>query len=408
MSNLGDIALLQVAVDRIRTHFPSARISVITRSEHELARHIRGVSAVRIDYPVAWHRLRSLVSARAPADNESLLAQVEAYLSRRLPAGFRRRLAHAVEEHDLVVHAGSGVLADPFVSAATRRLILFEQAIRQGKPTAILGQGIGPLESRQLRQALLRVLPKVDLLSVRDPMSARLLSEDLHMDGSSIPVTGDDALELALPRQQARLGRDIGFNLRFSGYSGFSATDTSALTPLVEVLGGIARAMGGAIVPVVVDISDSPVRQWVSHSELPDPAQRLNDRTVDDLLRTISGCRLVVTASFHAAVLALGQGIPAVCLHRTAYYWRKFSGLAEMFPKGCALIDMTGPITTERFIRTAEQLLEDSGKLRSELVDVTHEAVLASRRVYQRLPEVLSNYGWAGLRRPVIGDIRDA
>ena len=45
----------------------------------------------------------------------------------------------------------------------------------------------------------------------------------------------------------------------------------------------------------------------------------------------ISRCRAVVTGSYHAAVFALAQGIPAVGLTGSAYYDAKFAGLADQF-----------------------------------------------------------------------------
>ena len=45
-------------------------------------------------------------------------------------------------------------------------------------------------------------------------------------------------------------------------------------------------------------------------------------------------CRVVVTGSYHAAVFALSQGIPAIGLSASKYYVSKFSGLQKQFGRG--------------------------------------------------------------------------
>jgi polysaccharide pyruvyl transferase WcaK-like protein len=101
---------------------------------------------------------------------------------------------------------------------------------------------------------------------------------------------------------------------------------------------------------------------------------------------------MVVTGSYHGAVLALGQGIPAVCLHKTAYYWRKFAGLAELFGEGCALIDLTRPFDDKSFSRIVERLIQRADEMRPTLLDTTRSLVLASRQVHQRIPDLVRDH----------------
>jgi colanic acid/amylovoran biosynthesis protein len=57
-----------------------------------------------------------------------------------------------------------------------------------------------------------------------------------------------------------------------------------------------------------------------------------------DVVEAVRRCRVVVTGAYHAAVFALSQGIPVVCLSRSEYYDAKFLGLADMFGLGCELV----------------------------------------------------------------------
>ena len=47
------------------------------------------------------------------------------------------------------------------------------------------------------------------------------------------------------------------------------------------------------------------------------------------IIKRIGRCRVVVTGSYHVAVFALSQGIPAICLANSEYYEIKFRGLAD-------------------------------------------------------------------------------
>src|SRR5207245_4256855 len=48
-------------------------------------------------------------------------------------------------------------------------------------------------------------------------------------------------------------------------------------------------------------------------------------------------CRIVVSGAYHAAVFALAQGIPVVCLGGSDYYLHKFEGLVDQFGTGCTV-----------------------------------------------------------------------
>jgi polysaccharide pyruvyl transferase WcaK-like protein len=54
----------------------------------------------------------------------------------------------------------------------------------------------------------------------------------------------------------------------------------------------------------------------------------------------LTKCRIVVTGAYHAAVFALAQGIPTICVTAAKYYSAKFEGLAKLFGEGCTIVDL--------------------------------------------------------------------
>ena len=61
------------------------------------------------------------------------------------------------------------------------------------------------------------------------------------------------------------------------------------------------------------------------------------------LVKQTARCRIVVTGAYHAAVFALAQGIPVVCLCNSPYYLAKFQGLEDLFGIGCAIVMLSEP-----------------------------------------------------------------
>ncbi len=389
MNNMGDVAMLQVTVERLRALWPDASLAVITRSEASLARHISSAVPVVIHYPSSWTRLAKLSQSGLGRIARPLRLRMEARLSRLLPARYKQNLLGAVESADLVVHAGSGVIADPFLPAALRRLDLLRRAVLQGRPTALFSQGMGPIQNPLLRDAVSSTLAKVGLITARDRGTAILLTELLERKAGQYPVTGDDALELAYRTRSETLGTGLGLNMRFAPYSGLSEGDLPLLESLLEsVLPALGRTEG-EVVPLAVHPNDTNATSaWMEAAGLTPDAPH-HEGTVPGLLGAISRCRLVITGSYHGAVLALGQGIPAICLYRSAYYQRKFAGLADLFPGGCELIDLESKQAEQTLGEAAGRLLEEGQSLRPRLWERTREQILASKEAYARFGELV-------------------
>ncbi len=99
---------------------------------------------------------------------------------------------------------GGGYVNDIDTYQTRRTLGLLEAAVAEGIPAALVGQGIGPLTSPDLVAEASRVLPRVDLIGLREGRRAPALLERLGVPAERVVVTGDDAIELAA---RARLHR---------------------------------------------------------------------------------------------------------------------------------------------------------------------------------------------------------
>ena len=89
-----------------------------------------------------------------------------------------------VRRADLVVATGMGGITDAFPEYTLGLLTTVELAIRHGAVTAMMGQGIGPLTKPDLIAHAKKILPKVDLISLRE----RRASEPLLRSLGVLPI----------------------------------------------------------------------------------------------------------------------------------------------------------------------------------------------------------------------------
>src|SRR2546421_1692869 len=126
-----------------------------------------------------------------------------------------RTAIQAVRAADLVVASGGGYVTDTWWWHGAGVLSLLRLAQRLGKPTAMFGQGVGPISERGRGgpRALCRqaraVLPRLAVLGLREDRIGKDLAISLGVPAGAVAITGDDALEL-IPEGSAADGRAHG------------------------------------------------------------------------------------------------------------------------------------------------------------------------------------------------------
>ncbi len=116
----------------------------------------------------------------------------------------------------LIALSGGGNLADPFAAHTLDMLNLIEIATSRQIPVALVGQGIGPLSNPALSKVARKTLPKAAFIAVRDRLTGPELLRKIGVSESRIPVTGDDAVELAFNLRTPATGCGIGINIRIA------------------------------------------------------------------------------------------------------------------------------------------------------------------------------------------------
>jgi colanic acid/amylovoran biosynthesis protein len=385
LRNIGDIAMLTVAVERLREQWADAEITVVTHRPEVLKRYCPGTRAVR------WANRNA--EDNSPAERAALaglqLYKIAApYTAGAIPAsrpGYGSGLVGELVRSDMVVAAGGGYLADPFWWHGAGVLSLLDAAQRLGKPTAMFGQGLGPLASPMLRKQARRVLTRLDIIGLREGTLGPTILDEFGVDRDRVVVTGDDAIELAVKYTGG--GQALGLNLRVAAYSNVDdhvgEVVRETIRPYLERDG--VPLIGLPVSRYHADSDLDSLRRMVDPLDAADVELQDHDAP-ERLAQATSRCRAVVTGSYHAAVFALAQGIPAVCLTNSEYYDVKFRGLADLSP-GCSLVS-TGPGFGDRLAAELRVAWDTSDAVRRQARDAAMVHVDRGRATYARFKEL--------------------
>ncbi|MGA7566183.1 MAG: polysaccharide pyruvyl transferase family protein, partial [Terriglobales bacterium] len=364
--NMGDVAMLQVAVARLLSLWPDASIEVLTDSPSHLSRYCPGARPLPragcdcwVDDHVLLGRYHQFLpkwaSAQLIASKRTLGLRWPALLEYfiRLRLSFRDRdgrrddfkiIMGAVNNSDLLVVCGSGGFADSCQQWNLSILGTMEAAIQRDIPVVMFGQGMGPLNDPIVLSRASDVLPQVALITLRGTRGGLSLLESLGVSPAGVLTTGDEAVELAYAARVHEPGNAVGINLRVASYADVKA---DAITKIRSVLQEFARRHNAPLLPIPIAFHEyahdhETIRELLTgFDDQSDGGLSLD--TPQALIAQTACCRIVVTGAYHAAVFALAQGIPVVCLSNSPYYLAKFQGLEDLFGVGCATVKLDEP-----------------------------------------------------------------
>jgi polysaccharide pyruvyl transferase WcaK-like protein len=418
LQNMGDVAMLQVAVERLGSRWPQAVIRVVTARPDLLARYCPGTEAVSAAGRAAWFYGRNLfgkVHGVVPSRVDAALTGFAETIRRRNPRLLQGVLSLKAKAHgrdtgqmdvfvnalldaDLLVVSGGGDINDTFVDFTLTLLEVLEVARRQGTPAIMFGQGIGPLGIPSVKTRARAVLPYVALTGVREGLASVQALESLDVPSDSIYVTGDDAIEMAYARRGEELGSAIGVNVRVSSYS---LMDTESMADCRAVLNRLASRHKTSFVPV-------PISFYPGESDIEAVAALVGERfhmpTVSgkldepaSIIDLVQKCRVVLTGSYHSAVFALSQGIPAVGMARSQYYRSKFLGLMDQFDTECDVVSVDDDSFPEMLYEAAERAWDNAERWRPGLLGAARRQIEAGTKLYDEAYRLVESRLAAGV-----------
>jgi len=400
--NMGDVAMMQVAVARLGELWPHARIEVVTSRPDLLSHFCPSAVPISAESRASWLLGRSLIGGlhkKIPVGISSILLKIERFFWLRCPVvtEYAVRLKAALQHRkipppaifrklitgaDLLVLSGAGALNDAFADSALPLLDELEFALNVGLPVVAFGRGLGPLTEPVLVKKAQDVLPRFKLIGLREGRTALSLLVSFGVPKERIHVTGDDAIELAYRRHPDSLGNAIGINMRIADYAG---TDDETAGKLREPLLRAVQRLNSFFVSVPISFHESDSDVKAARKLLGDEylGSHAAVECPDDVIRQIGKCRVVVTGSYHAGVFALAQGVSVVALVHSPYYEQKFLGLQEQFRGGCQIIDLRLPVTSDDIQSVIYRAWEYSERVRDSLLEAAAQQIELSSATYR-------------------------
>lgn len=350
--NLGDEAMLTMAIGRLRRSIPGCEI-VIAADEGQPLPDVGAYS--RVNPPTIMlnemaggiRRRRWLTSITTPLLGDMAdirLARSLADCPKALPSGVRKTrqaLLEAIESCDAFYAVGAANLHDwSLRHHVIPRRWTVEQFARRGKPTFIVGQTVGPLHNPLARADIRRMAQRATAFTLRDPeVSARWMRQ-AGVDESRYIVTGDEAFGLpAAPEQQVDAyltehGIQPGepfvlAHIRQTNYRGKIIAGNPALLATLRELAKGCRVLLCPMSYGRHSGDDTAFGCRVAHES------RLGDRliigrSIRDATLTrgiVERCDAVCALSYHLQVFAIAAAKPLICLASGDYYRHKAEAL---------------------------------------------------------------------------------
>jgi len=407
LKNHGDLAMLVVIASRFHQRYPDAQIQILTVNPTRLKEIIPYAIPIDIDGRKLWSYAWNIIGAVHkifPLSMHYWLQQQEALfkikysnISRRwIERRLRQRnykveqmsaFLDVVQQADIVIASGGGYITDSFEGLACNVLQTLALAQSYHKPTAMFGQGLGPVDSKKISFWAGQVLPKLHSLSLREGIYSKKFALESGRELEEIKVTGDDAIGLAYSMKPKNLGRKIGVNLRLASYSGVG---NEALERFSFILEEVGKRIGAELCAVPISFhegdSDYSSLQKILTSKQIKNREQLD--TPEKIIQQVGECRIVVTGSYHAGVFALSQGVSVVAIVASNYYRHKFDGLAQQFEVGCQVVDRMAINFNDDLKTAIYKAWEDADLMRPSLLEKAIEQVSLSEEVFNKFADI--------------------
>lgn len=254
----------------------------------------------------------------------------------------------AIDSVEAVIVSGAGGITDEFaLHGVFGWSAILERAAAQGKPVALIGQGVGPIRSTNIARQAKRLLDVADLITVRDhlsadvvrsisPSSAAIVTADWAI---ALRVTEDDRKEATYHAQ--RLAGGVPFSV-VSFHDRVTAS-RSAVDALCHALRGTverAKARNEVVLGLAnsTSIGRGDDRVFMNRLRAGLPENLRESFRVQDIefrvpvARALFGeGKIVIASRYHPLVFALAEGTPAVGISFDEYYDQKLVGALRWY-----------------------------------------------------------------------------
>jgi polysaccharide pyruvyl transferase WcaK-like protein len=396
--HVGDDAMFEVALARLRARWPQAEIVALSGSPEAAAARFQIPAFMlpchdRPDESDALFSFQRALDVAADGAAGAWLREIDAL----------HDAAAVIRNADALVIAGGGNINARWPNLAYGRAAAIAIAHAHGIPVALTSQTIGPQLTTTQRHLMRDILGRAELIGVRDPSSAALLAE-LGIPADRLSHQPDDALTIT-PRPVARspLGRRGSIILVTLGHS------TDVELPFDRQLAVLERIVASAERDdAVVALCPHTLLDVTRHEQLAaklprrNRVRRLRLHGAAETRWMVGAAALVVTTRYHALVFALAAAVPAIGLHHGEYTRMRMAGPRSHTRADGFDLDLEH--AAEHIDDMLARARRDRAALSRSLQDAREDAVAALDHHWERLCASIKR----GARAPRPGRLRAA
>ncbi len=390
--------MLTVALHRFRSTNPRVELRVVNRHPDYFSARVGPVTFVDPKNRRAFYqgflpnKIANVLSKDGLRDWQIQQTGKLPQLTNKVQKIFRRDVGDSsayfqqLIASDALIITGGGIINDSFLDLALSILDEAEFMMKLNKPVFFFGLGLGPMDNPLLFAKAKKVLPHVNHLYLREGVHGIPLAEKLGIPHNKYTITGDDAIELAYPNRPPEIGHSIGVNLRFAEYSGLGKKQADEIRPIVQEF---SRSVDTdlRIIPISLlsQESDRESAQQILDGFEKNSSPVENLESIEGVIAEAGQCRVVITASYHAGVFALSQGVSVIGISASPYYDSKFEGLSQQFAGGCRYLTVGTTFTPENFRNLLQETWQRAPEKRQEILDAAKHQLQLSRNAYQEV-----------------------
>ncbi len=276
----------------------------------------------------------------------------------------------AFQQSHLLIFGGGSLIQDvTSTKSLWYYLAVVKQALRFSVPVMFYANGIGPIEKEKNQKKVLKVLNKVDKISLREPNSYYELKR-MGVDMSRVVVTADPALTICgISRDEATdllAEENIPKDARLLGISirDWKLCKPSYWNQLARGITQICRQYN--LVPVWIPLKypdDILISQIVAEKvELPGYVLTKH-YDAREIVGIVGNCELMISMRLHSMIYAASSGVPAIGLS----YDPKVSGVAKYIGVNSTL--RLENLNDENLASMARDILRDKESIQNALYE---------------------------------------
>lgn len=278
------------------------------------------------------------------------------------------------KKSDLFIFGGGSLLQDVTSKRSLYYyLTIINLALMTGIKVMLYGNGIGPLNSIKSRTATAKCLNKVDLITLRDDLSDKLLAE-IGVNRPPIHITADPAFTLeynSFPKN-IRILSEAGLS-QDAEYAVIAIREWKSSVPdFTEIIAAYCdrlyaeHGITPLFIPMQYKEDESIALEVISKmKEQGFILNRLLD--VDEIFSVIASSKIVIGMRLHTLIYATTLGVPAIAL---SYDPKVTAFMQSLHQPLCINVDK---LTVETLDNVSDKLINELSERRKEIFESLFE-----------------------------------